>query len=411
MMSIFPTKILLATDGSEEADLALQSASGLAKSTGSELHLVYVEAASYVFPATDWESLGGEGLPNRLDEAAKEAAKTKVDEQVQRVREADGEIASAHARVGFPDAEIVDLAEELGAGLIVVGSRGLGGVRRALMGSVSMSVVHHAHCSVLVVRGSGRREEAGYAPGRVLLAYDGSKEASAAARVASEISNATGSELHFLHVVASEPYPPHFGYASYEEAEVWEAWEANLERDEEQARSFVEGQARTIEREGTRVDKVHLSFGRPGHEIVRLAEELDAGLIVMGSRGRGGLKRALMGSVSDSVVHHAHCPVLVVRGIFEPGGAEDMARRLLRAMRDVHNERHPDQPLQEGAVLHPHLAAERLDLSPEHPDYGDAMGWLQYSGALVPHDPAETLSGMNALAITRRGLEILEEDS
>ena len=149
-MSIFPTKILLATDGSEEAALAVQTATDLAKSTGSELHLVYVEAASYVFPTTDWESLGGEDLPTRLDEVAKEAAKIKVDEQAQRVREADGEVAGAHARVGYPEAEIVDLAEELGVGLIVMGSRGLGGVRRTLMGSVSDSVVRHAHCPVLV---------------------------------------------------------------------------------------------------------------------------------------------------------------------------------------------------------------------------------------------------------------------
>jgi nucleotide-binding universal stress UspA family protein len=312
-MSNFPTKILLATDASKEADLALQTATELAKSTGSELHVVYVEAASYVFPTTDWETFGGEELPTRLDEAAEEAARIKVDEQVQRIREADGQLARAHARVGFPDAEIVDLAEELGAGLIVMGSRGLGSVRRALMGSVSMSVVHHAHCSVLVVRGSARREVAGYAPGRVLLAYDGSKEASAAARVAAELSNATRSELHLLHVMANEPYPLPFEHASYEEAEVWEAWEAYLERDEDQARSFVEGQARSIEREGAKVDGAHLSFGRPAHEIVRLAEELDAGLIVVGSKGRGGLKRALMGNVSDSVVRHAHCPVMVVR--------------------------------------------------------------------------------------------------
>jgi nucleotide-binding universal stress UspA family protein len=85
-MSIFPTKILLATDGSEEAELALQTATDLAKYTGSELHIVYVEAASYAFPTTDWEFLGGEDLPTRLDEVAKEAAKTKVDEQVQKIR-------------------------------------------------------------------------------------------------------------------------------------------------------------------------------------------------------------------------------------------------------------------------------------------------------------------------------------
>ena len=77
-------------------------------------------------------------------------------------------------------------------------------------------------------------------------------------------------------------------------------------------------------------------------------------------------------------------------------------------MRDFHNEGHPDQPLQEGTALHPHLAAESIDLSPEHPDYGDAMWWLKYSGALMPHDPA-TRSDMDTHAITRRGLEILEE--
>ena len=62
------------------------------------------------------------------------------------------EVAEIHTSVGFPDAEIVELASKLGAGLIVVGSRGLGPLRRALMGSVSDSVVRHAHCPVLVVR-------------------------------------------------------------------------------------------------------------------------------------------------------------------------------------------------------------------------------------------------------------------
>jgi nucleotide-binding universal stress UspA family protein len=151
-MSIFPTRILLAADGSEEADLALQTATHLATSTGSELNIVYVEPASYVFPTTDWESLGGDALPTRQDEVAKEVAETRVDEQVQKVREAGGEVAGAHARVGYPDAEIVDLAEELEAGLIVMGSRGLGGLRRMLLGSVSDSVVRHAHCPVLVTR-------------------------------------------------------------------------------------------------------------------------------------------------------------------------------------------------------------------------------------------------------------------
>jgi nucleotide-binding universal stress UspA family protein len=75
----------------------------------------------------------------------------------------------------------------------------------------------------------------------------------------------------------------------------------------------VDGRAGRIESEGVTVKDAHLAFGAPDEEIVTLGEELEAGLIVVGSRGLGGVKSALMGSVSDSVVRHAHGPVLVVR--------------------------------------------------------------------------------------------------
>ncbi len=71
---------------------------------------------------------------------------------------------------------------------------------------------------------------------------------------------------------------------------------------------------RRIEAAGAGVSRSHLLMGRPDAEILELAEEVGAELIVVGSRGLGSLRRALMGSVSDSVVRHAHCPVLVVRG-------------------------------------------------------------------------------------------------
>ena len=119
--------------------------------------------------------------------------------------------------------------------------------------------------------------------------------------------------MHILHVTASEPYPAPFAYIPYDEMKAWEAREANLERDEERARSLVERQAQRMEAQGAKVAEVHLLFGKADKEIVRLAEDLGAGLVVVGNRGRGGIRRALMGSVSDSVVKHAHCPVLVVR--------------------------------------------------------------------------------------------------
>jgi nucleotide-binding universal stress UspA family protein len=76
---------------------------------------------------------------------------------------------------------------------------------------------------------------------------------------------------------------------------------------------LLDTQVEEIEAAGGSVAQTHLRAGKPAEEIVALGEELGAGLIVVGSRGRGGLRRALIGSVSDSVVRHAHCPVLVVR--------------------------------------------------------------------------------------------------
>jgi nucleotide-binding universal stress UspA family protein len=151
-MSIFPAKILVATDGSREAELAATTATDLVERTGSELHLVYVGHMPPLFYESPEDWTLDLDLQSRMKERAEEKAGKRLDEQVRRVREAGGEVAGAHARLGSPDAEIVGLAEELGAGLIVLGSRGVGPLRSALMGSVSHSVVRHAHCPVMVVR-------------------------------------------------------------------------------------------------------------------------------------------------------------------------------------------------------------------------------------------------------------------
>jgi nucleotide-binding universal stress UspA family protein len=156
-MSIFPTTILLATDGSEEAQVAAKTAADLAKSTNSELHLIYVGHMPSIF----YESAGtmalDPDLQSRMEEEAEEAARTNLEKQVQKIGEEGIEVAAIHTSVGFPDVEIVGLAERLGAGLIVMGSRGRGPLKRALMGSVSDSVVRHAHCPVLVVRSEKER--------------------------------------------------------------------------------------------------------------------------------------------------------------------------------------------------------------------------------------------------------------
>ncbi len=147
-MSIFPTRILLATDGSEEAELAALRAVDLADATDSELHVVHVG----VLPTFLKSYPGTLGYERKLYEELEEVSRELLRKQFWRVKAAGGTVAGTHLRMGTVDLEIVALAEELGADLIVMGSRGLGGVRRALMGSVSDSVVRHAHCPVLVVR-------------------------------------------------------------------------------------------------------------------------------------------------------------------------------------------------------------------------------------------------------------------
>jgi nucleotide-binding universal stress UspA family protein len=155
-MSIFPTKILLATDGSVEAKRAARTAADLAEKTRSELHVVYVgEEGFFETPLVEFATLEPTWVAREYPDLLSDIERTErelLDEEVGQVQAAGGTVAQAHLRMGEAAPEIVALGEEIGAGLIVMGSRGRGGMRGALMGSVSDSVMQHAHCPVLVVR-------------------------------------------------------------------------------------------------------------------------------------------------------------------------------------------------------------------------------------------------------------------
>ena len=157
-MSIFPTKVLLATDGSEEASLATETAVEISHRTESELHVIHVYGVAPIYPlypeATNpgGAELEDPALVEELESLSEQRAREVLDAAVDKVRSAGGTVAQAHLKEGGVPHEIVALAEDLGVGLIVMGSSGLGRIRRALMGSVSDAVVRHAHCPVLVVR-------------------------------------------------------------------------------------------------------------------------------------------------------------------------------------------------------------------------------------------------------------------
>jgi nucleotide-binding universal stress UspA family protein len=147
-MSIFPTRILLATDGSEEANLAAFRAVELAQKTDSELHVVHVG----MLPTFLDSYPGTLGYSEKLYEQIEEESRERLRELSWRVKVAGGTVAGSHLRMGAVDLEVVALAKELGVGLIVMGCRGHRGIRRAIEGSVSDGVIRHAPCPVLVVR-------------------------------------------------------------------------------------------------------------------------------------------------------------------------------------------------------------------------------------------------------------------
>jgi len=154
-MSIFPTKILLASDGSREANLAARTAVDLANKTRSELHVAFVLRTQ---DTSEYDTMGFDTkMPH--EEEIKHMGQRLLEEQVRQVEAAGGTVAGAHFRMARPDQGILAIGEDESIGLIVMGSRGLGGVKRALMGSVSDSVVRHAHCPVLVVRKEGEPDQ------------------------------------------------------------------------------------------------------------------------------------------------------------------------------------------------------------------------------------------------------------
>jgi nucleotide-binding universal stress UspA family protein len=145
-------------------------------------------------------------------------------------------------------------------------------------------------------------------PTNVLLATDGSEDAAFAARVAADLARRTETQLHVAH--AWQPAARGFGYP----AVMWTDYSHLYERE---ARRLLEKGVREIEALGVSAEP-RLLHGPPVEAILDLCEELEPGLVVVGSRGRGPVGRLLLGSVAEGVVHHARFPVLVARGGFWP---------------------------------------------------------------------------------------------
>src|SRR5919112_5221171 len=136
-------------------------------------------------------------------------------------------------------------------------------------------------------------------PNKILLATDGSENTAQATKAAIDIAKRRGSQIHMIHVW-HDVHTPHAH--AFVKSEL-----------RQQGREILDKEVKRIEERGGAVTRSHLWEGRTFEVVLKLGDELEADLLLVGSRGHRGLRRMLVGSNSEAIVHHAHRPVLVVR--------------------------------------------------------------------------------------------------
>ncbi len=271
--------VVVGTDLSAPADEAVRQAAHWAREAGSQLVVVHV-ASEATFASVD-QAKAVSAIRERMDETTARSADVVI------------EAGSAASR-------LIDAADARGAGLVVTGASGAGGVAEMLFGSTAEQVVRYAHCPVLVARPSP-------SSGPILAATDFSHGATPAVTAAAAVAKARQAQLVLLHSIFEPPAPlAAFGPLVFSppqvpKAEV-EAWE----------HAAQETLTSLLESTGTAGDVI-VAHGAPDRAIAAQAGRLGASLVVVGTRGRTGLARVLLGSVAASVVRHAPCSLLVVR--------------------------------------------------------------------------------------------------
>jgi nucleotide-binding universal stress UspA family protein len=266
-------RILGATDGSERGQEAVRQAARLAHVTGATLIFAYVVDT---------------GRPH--DEPVESRATAILDAARDIARSVDVE-ADARVLTGDPGRALVEEAESDGFDLVALGPDAglLGGAIR--VGRVAAHVMREARCSVLIGRHAGPDF-----PDRIGCAVDGSEGSARTALVAATLAAAGHAELRLVHVV-----PVFRGDNS----------EWTLDADEE---SPPELEPAVLAASSRGVIPIReMAMGRPEHALVAAAERDATDLMVVGHRGISGVRRVLLGSVSEYVAHHAPCSVLIAR--------------------------------------------------------------------------------------------------
>jgi len=201
--------------------------------------------------------------------------------------------------------DVAKAARDWKADLVVVGSSGAGALTRLFLGSTARSVLNHAPCSVEIVRLARNEEERAKKAMKVLVATDGSEHSIAALRSLANRPWAEGSTFHVISIAH-----PSLPLVSPPADELKDALAIK------NAKRHAESGAAILSWAGLDADSdAPLAHQSDGREIVKQAEQCHAQMIVLGSHGRRGLDRLMLGSVSEHVALHAPCSVEVIRGL------------------------------------------------------------------------------------------------
>jgi nucleotide-binding universal stress UspA family protein len=290
-------KILVTLDGSSFSEWALNYAAGLSRRTGASIELTSVHEPIPSFAYDEWEAAAFEWTEEYLAKA-----RGRLEEQLQ---------VDVTAWVGSGQVvdSLLDRASVIGADLIVSATHGRGAFSRAWLGSVADGLLRHADQPLLLVRPE-KGEPAPDDPAfeRILVPLDGSRFSESVLDLAAGVAEIYGSRIDLLRVVAypieiASPYLPHTVQMNQEVVE--EAKGA--------ARDYLEKLAGDIRARGVEVESHVIVDSQAGAAICGSCNDLHTDLVVMATHGRGGLKRALLGSTADKVLRSAHTPVLVRR--------------------------------------------------------------------------------------------------
>ncbi len=283
--------LLLTTDGSEFSEGAIREAINLAKACSSRLF-----AFSVVETNPEYETMAPQLVEREIEKA-------RVHLESVRARAAQANVScEIIVRQGEESYHyVVEEAERNRAEMIIMGRRGRTGLKRVMMGSVTAKVIGHAHCNVLVVPRAAKIELR-----KVVVATDGSRYSDAAAAEAIGIAKRSGAALLALSVVPSEAASP-FDIVHSEMQKGLIA-----EREQKAAECSIRNIRDIADKEGITVEGL-IQEGRPYEAVVATATEKKADLIVVGSHGRTGLEKLLMGSVTERIIVLSPCAVLIVK--------------------------------------------------------------------------------------------------